>query len=139
MEQKKLTAGDLMVGDWIQCPTIQEKYAKITEIYLTLDAEPKRMVSLNSYGLRYCVPIDEIEPIPFTKDLLKKNAVYSEKEDNYSIDILTFETDGDEIEMGITYIGLHGDLFYSIIDIKYVHELQHALKVCHINKEVTIR
>lgn len=68
-----MDAKQLMIGDLVMCQSIEEKYARITEIYLTLEQQPKRMVSLNANGARYCVQIESIEPVPITPEILKNN------------------------------------------------------------------
>ena len=126
----------LMIGDWVYFKT-NKVYAKITEIYLTLDVEHKYMVSLNSCGNRYCVSINEIEPIPLTPEILEANGWMYVDEDRMFY--------GEKLEGELPWISYaaHGDnMVFRLRDfchLQYVHELQHCLKICGINKEIIIK
>ena len=136
-----------MIGDWVYFKT-NKVYAKITEIYFTLDVEHKYMVSLNSCGNRYCVSINEIEPIPITKEILEKNGfkkeigakevvfTYDDDDKNYRLVIHPKETN----YCGIyTYIHIDvGCVGIEELPLEYVHQLQHALRLCGIEKEITL-
>ena len=75
---------------------------------------------------------DEVQPIPLTPEILEKNGF----SDNYAYDNLSYATDfvGDII--GVHIVGKGGvmDEMY----FKYVHELQHALRLCGIEKEIIL-
>ena len=119
----KLTEKDLMLGDLISCKSIIERYAKITEIYKQLTPPFKQMVSLRTKGLRYCVPIDEIESIPLTEEILEANG-WACDDINYSWYLDKFPD---------LYKHENGFLnYYDGIEVRfnYVHELQRALRVC---------
>lgn len=141
-----MEAKDLMVGDFVRCKSIKEKYAKITEIYLTLDTdEPYYMVSINASGLRYCVPIEEVEPIPLTPEILQKNGwIYNDKDEKFFPQ--TWVGGGLMLQGAYDYgycIVVTSD--YDSEDtnntpfiILYVHELQHALRLRRIKKEIVL-
>ena len=157
----------LMIGDWVMCPSIKEKYAKITEIYLTPEQEPKRMVALNVQGRRYCVPQENIEPVPLTTEILEKNGfLKEEKEGDPTFPFLSFVLswiDEEKYHIEICWIDshdkydantgtyLHGVTEEWILEIEcvkgyisisqpklYVHELQHAFQLCSIEKEIML-
>lgn len=62
----------------------------------------------------------EIEPIPLTPEILKKNGF-----SRNGLDIALFDRRG-------------GDDFVGASNLQDVHELQHALRLCGIEKEIVI-
>ena len=89
-----------------------------------------------------------IEPIPLTSEILERNGMhlYNRKtnslmeECNHS-DI--FEEDDDyRVELSLDYDGsirwtINGDE-YTIMPLDYVHQLQHALRLCGIEKTIEL-
>lgn len=77
-----------------------------------------------------------IEPIPLTTEILEKNGLTKNcyasffKEDKYMALEISVEEEG--IYWTINYNE------YAILKLKYVHQLQHALRLCGINKEIVI-
>lgn len=90
--------------------------------------------------------LDEIEPIPLTPEILEKNFEKSEYcEPNFSKDYLitdigaTITYDVVTQLIGLPVRNIAGDWdFYSITEIRYVHQLQHALRMLNIEKEMII-
>ena len=82
-----------------------------------------------------------LKPIPLTPEILEKNGLEIDKykggffpacfkeDENYDVEI---EMKGEEIAWSINC----GE--YWIKRLNYVHELQHALRLCGINKEIEI-
>lgn len=111
---------ELMIGDWVY-NTHNRQNEQVAEI-------GSGLVML-AYNDLY--EYDEIEPIPLTPDILEKNG-FSE---NYREDDLSYaQSCGDVI--GIHILGKGGimDEMY----FKYVHQLQHALRLCGIEKEIKL-
>jgi hypothetical protein len=81
---------------------------------------------------------NNIKPIPLTQEILEKNGFEGIKEGrfpslrNYYNDII-FQLEGikEEGNCKILYI-------FKNIPILYVHQLQHALKLCGIDKEIVV-
>lgn len=119
----------LMIGDWVR---------------LTLTKKPTTVTAINgnSIGTKAVHPLryDEIEPIPLTEEILEASG---------------FKYHGGEIGMwgatvspyyectGSPQIFCDGDPFAVWFEhecnIRYVHELQHVLRLCGIEKELTIK
>ena len=81
---------------------------------------------------------EDIEPIPLTAEVLKENNF----EKHYDGDIIVYtHPQGIIIEMGINY-KLSDDGRFYVRGIQhrlyYVHELQHALRLCGVDKEITL-
>jgi hypothetical protein len=112
---EKLSSKSLMIGDWVYRLIINGQ-------------EPIQ--------IKYGYQIEECEdlgyaPIPLTCEILKKNG-FSENYREY--DLSYAQSWGDII--GIHIFGKGGimDEMY----FKYVHELQHALHLCGIEKEIVL-
>lgn len=87
--------------------------------------------------------INELTPIPITPEILEKNGFdMSDKE----VMQYHFEEDGEKYHFSLRQMydkdgKPHGYSFYSfnvLTLLDYVHQLQHALKLCEINKEIEI-
>lgn len=79
--------------------------------------------------------ISEIEPIPLTPEILEKNG-FAERFDD---DLVLMECEGIVMEIGNNYTRFKdGKMFLHrvLTPLYYVHELQHALKLCGIEKEI---
>lgn len=121
---------DLMIGDWV----IIKDYP--------MKAMPKQMSP--EYYTRSLV---EIEPIPLTPEILEKNGFpYDNKERlYYPFSNKAFAIERDEHDDRVFYYSMYVYNPYSsfnwheIIEIRYVHELQHALKLCGIEKEIVLQ
>lgn len=108
---------DLMIGDWV----IIKDYP--------MKAMPKQMSP--EYYTRSLV---EIEPIPLTSEILEKNGYRnSVLVDDYYI------AHGIHYNVNSKYI-MFGYEYGSVLEVKceYVHELQHILKMCGIEKDIIL-
>lgn len=117
-----MKATELMIGDYVYglYPN-GERYANpfcisAIDIY-PLNGSP-RIVTMGGYGFQQ----EHLAPIPLTEEILKKN------------DIL-FEVGPGGLYQ-CTIEGLNCKIEFSII--RYVHQLQHALKLCGIDKEIEL-
>ena len=131
-----MEANELMTGDWV---------------ILSGDPNPQQVQELliDSVTIQ-CWPhrFDDINPIPLTPEILEKNGFKNRNgyqwiyKDNYSkirIDIAPkVVIDGEELGEPPICLTLEGVLFNINMSIKYVHELQHALKICEIEKEIVL-
>lgn len=134
-----MKANELMVGDWVRIvddDTDQSFETRITgvsgigNIYAPLpDGEHA-----------YPFGVDCIEPISITPEILEKNfgsarnGGYFEGDEFYELFIR-------EINDG-TWIIKHDNIEFSLprqqVMVSYVHELQHALRLCGIDKEIVL-
>lgn len=112
---------ELMIEDWVQSKS--NKY-------------PFQVISINRNGFirievgdeQFSKLITEFEPIPLTPEILEKNG--------YHFD----EIDGSFWMNGVpTIFGRKAPfIMFATIEIKYIHQLQHALRLCRIEKEIQI-
>lgn len=129
---------DLMISDYV----FHEKYgnAKVEMITNDFMGDPEVMlISENikhkdgyEYGYCYSYP-DEIYPIPLTSEILEKNRWGKN-------DIFMIFNEDPNAELSWTNrcgacLYKNG---YHICDCNYVHQLQHALKLCGIEKEIIL-
>jgi hypothetical protein len=128
-------------------PIVQPSY---TEKGIGIDLRPQigLMVRVaNNFGYMY-FDAEKLSPIPLTPEILEKNGMhlYNRKtnrlmercnhsdcfkeDENFTVE-LSLDNDG-KIRWTI-----NGDE-YTIMPLDYVHQLQHALRLCGIKKEITL-
>ena len=119
-----MKANELMIGDFIRT-IYTKKIIRVREI-------KQSCIYTNDNGYEY----NEIEPIPITPDILLKNGwkrlTSPEGEDVFVLDLETitlwwFVKDKELVLIG----GSH-------LKIEYVHQLQHALRMCNVSKEIKL-
>ena len=121
-----MKAADLMIGDWVG-RVFDDK--RIIEDYRQVD-----WIRPGEIGMRYCKvwSIGCIEPIPLTPEILEKNGFWvMEKVDNGAEEYIAYATDG-----LIFHYNRDNDYYFpnTPISWKYVHELQHALRLCGLEE-----
>jgi hypothetical protein len=139
-----MKANELMIGDWVQHPRFNPfKVEEIETQYGIINPEYTSIYTHGSIDLIGFKVIDELEPVPLTPEIVFKNLdreypseyttccriVYLGEYPN-SIEITVYSSG--EIEWTIN------DCEYTILPLKYVHELQHALRLAGIEKEIVL-
>ncbi len=133
-------ANELMIGDWV---SYKGNPTKIRTIEIcNIDVGPLQVTI--TYGDKICgltvIDVSMLKPIPLTPEILKKNGF---SQDPLNGHIFIFQEKSGEViyyEYGPKY-GLTIDNQLATIQdlrINYVHQLQHALKLCGIEKEVLL-
>lgn len=135
-----MKAKELMIGDWVMFNG--------SDIYHQVYAVQGKSVKFDK---QYWYGADKLLPIPITPEILEKNG-FKLKEKGV---LYTEYVSGDEhsiIEFGFYKESIH-DIdtvlncelgFVGGLDrihhchVKYVHELQHALRLCGIEKEIVL-
>lgn len=130
-----MTAKELMIGDWVINTESKEQIRDVV-----------RKISSEFLGLRYSrryVPIECIEPIPLTQSILEANGWIVKKnhvqKGNFGDSpLMLWHLTGNKIlrnfvhEMEIS--DLSSDEGYRLrFRCDYVHELQHALRLCELD------
>lgn len=136
-----MKTSELMIGDWV----LQALYK---DVKIPNKGHGWKEVRVN------CLPFDEdwaIEPIPLTGDILKVNGFENYIDDYGNPSLRLKGTDDANDVNGLCYIdwtpkghGCRGKLFdgflYILMNVgsihrpcKFVHELQHALRLCGLN------
>lgn len=146
-----MKANELMIGDWVRIDE-PDKYAGATGQIQSLmyhredDAAYFNVFIQGKFGyVSRDVCSDDIRPIPLTADILEKNGFENIGDDTYQIeekpcwfwvdffrhtygceyDTSTYEYEDDEHRL-------------KLYGIPSVHELQHALRLCGIEKEIEL-
>jgi hypothetical protein len=122
---------DIMIGDWLYSiiynQTLHKKPIRVTGIRTDTDNPPHIQGDDTDvwYGL------DTYEPIPLIEEILQKNFPDPSEIVWFPLDTLPgyFNIYWEHPSFGDGEIRLN---------IQYVHELQHILKLCNINKEIVL-
>ncbi len=130
-----------MIGDWVQCvdSTHEEKtYAQIDAI-----EEGQTCILVRKDNCNWFLDIGFIEAIPLTAEILDKNFEQDEYDDYSYYEI------NDEFcirnAYGSIFLAQWTDSEYSlsqypkfIINLESVEQLQHALRLCGVDKEIVL-
>lgn len=120
-----MKATDICVGDWFKAVDYNSPF-RITAIYddvVQTQADYQSEIDGNWYSE---AEIKDLITIPLTEDILVKNGFKGNPLDGYY-----YWQDADRIE-------LNGNFGYHGIVINYVHQLQHLLRLCGIEKEIEL-
>lgn len=134
-----MKANELMIGDWVIRGNITEEPMRITDICAS-----KNNVYLDLSGIPILGKIDKINPIPLTPEILKKNGfkMAKWKEDEPAGLLGKWWDNRGQVLVKRFDFTLLGEVYSvkannsQISNIRYVHELQHALRLCGIDKEI---
>ena len=152
MKKENLRPEDLMVGDWVllfdKTPVKVDCIGNV-EVYLT---EPR-----GQHELDWRVTYEHIKPIPLTPEILEKNGFVMEERDGvavrYSFATNLYNPTQAAIQFAFYDGGVFADKLFKcraspkdcyginelhICDLKFVHELQHALRLCGIDKKIVL-
>ena len=144
-----MNANELMIGDkvvakriecvgdggqyqeWNECGEITRIYEDT--VYIMFDKQKDDWEEID---------IKDIEPIPLSVEILEKNGL--EKDNHGRLNGEYFDEDKNR-DLEISVDDKTGEIWWSynwdeyrIIRLRYVHELQHALKLCGIAKTIVL-
>lgn len=136
-----MKAIELMIGDWVaqKHSGLLLKVSEVRPPYIIADGEDGQFHE------------DTLEPIPLTAELLEQNGFvtkdkpdywagyrsYTYKEGSTGITFNLFHDTGKHKWSGKCEISLNALPYW--IRFEYLQELQHILKICGIDKEITIK
>jgi hypothetical protein len=131
-----LKISDLSVGDWVR---VGEECSTISSIYHN-GAVYADEVALTRNGICTGVKlVSELRPIPITAEVLEKNGFVKNGEYN-EWNIGTWRTPhllGVSLERPAITIKWNGSSIF-IDQAKYIHQLQHALRLAGVDKEIDL-
>ena len=120
---------ELMIGDWVMFkdPTDGSK-------------RPVRIKSINANtccgieGKSLLSLTDDFKPIPITGEILKKNGFTKSKVfEEWKYKSITYKP------FPLCFLSITKDSAYlKLCNCVYVHELQHALRLCNIKKDIKL-
>lgn len=137
MKANELNTNNLMVGDWVR----------------HINGTPYQVTCIKDGHFACSIPHlweynNKFEPIPLTTEILKQNGFEEKTESNPFVYYLF--KDGDNIvSLEHTYDTTDKEDYWACsignrlcdvctISMHYVHELQHALKLCGITHEISL-
>lgn len=115
-----MTANELMIGDWVYNKNID----KPMQVY------PQMLPQMFRRTPNATTEDYNIYPVPITPEILEKNGFGSLDESGVSYRI--------DAAKRISLSVLGKDAYIDDMDARYVHQLQHALRLCGINKEIVL-
>ena len=137
---------DLMIGNWVLHDGEPYKIRQLGIYGTTRDGDDYPAVCIGKpKGIGLIVERNEIKPIPLTAEILEKNGfVYKEAEKTCATDAFhlwwldgsIFTLDDDSWWRSIKDEKLR--VKFGGFPLKYVHELQHTLRLCGIDKEIEL-
>ena len=123
-----MKANELMIGDWVYSSfTLSKLPCKVT--YLKLHESGYGSVeTTNVIGVK---DIASLSPIPLTPEILEKNGFVKESRECHSKTLqYCVLIDG-------LWIDVSGENYFEG-KLEFVHQLQHALRLCGIEKEIVL-
>ena len=137
-----MKAKDLMIGDWIEWICSTDK--KYHGVYKVAAVEETWIDFYDEDGHCCSQPYEEIVPIIITPGIIEVNGLEHRPapEGDVKYGLTSYEDDY-TLEFSFrkgweTWCDIHGHLKNYHGNIRYVHELQHALRLCGIEKEVEL-
>lgn len=127
-----MESSELMIGDWVK--SLKEDHSG--EYGQVIDIDHHNTVLLEYKCVNYYTDVEHIEPIPLTTEILEKNGFtrYGQVYANLQQWVGKF---GDKRKSFVQDIRT-GEWGMNDVWINYVHELQHILKLCKIEKEIEL-
>lgn len=136
-----MKAEELMIGDWVNLTyrsyisgEVVSKDFRVGQIrkYTAEDKDYHLYAERQNMG-----DVENISPILLTPEILEKNGFKACGYEEFALDIDDFWFALQKGKDGIN--AWWWEMYYSpIIPINYVHELQHALKLCGIDKTIEL-
>lgn len=134
-----MKASELMIGDYvtfkdsIECDNIPMKVKIVALGYQHRGEEDEALVQIDDDNACDIINIDnEVVGYPLTFEILEKNGFYYDEDRNAYLMGVIFQVKPER----------HGLFSFKICGCPYplsaVHELQHALKLCGIDKEIVL-
>ena len=138
-----MEANKLMVDDWVLWKGKPVQVASVSGVKYSFGQIDVTLAHCNDKKLLETHDIKSIQPIPLTPEILEKNGFVEINDDEkwYKMQLLE-ENDF----VGLEKFEDYGFVFASVVfpnlinhlSINYVHELQHALKLCGIEKTIEL-
>lgn len=137
-----MQAEQLMIGDWVLDPF--DEPTRISAIHNFDDVEINKDLDSNQY---FAAAVIDLNPVPITGEILEQNGWKHFSKDNQKLDFHNTEhwlLDKCEAwrlnDNTILYFRIQSNDHHTQYGgkIQYVHELQHALRLCGIEKDIAL-
>ena len=134
-----MKANELMIGDWVMInPDLGEFYefaGKPCQVIGLRDIDGAIKIDFDNGKYFWTDGEDDVLPVPLTPKILEKNDIDTVFKTRYKGFYLEYHT---EVGMIMLYVYNNGSFQSTGIGFKYVHELQHALRLCEIGKTIEL-
>lgn len=145
---EKLNCESLMIGDWVL--TLDSTHEK--KVFAQADAieEGKRSILVTRECSNWFVDIDWIEPVSLTPEILEKNSFVANKH-VYPYPYYEYEVKESKVKVGFAFpqgnktsykepwVCIDTECAYiEHLPCMFVHQLQHALRLCGITREIIV-
>lgn len=143
---EKISVSDLSIGDWVcaeqLCGVYSEprltppmKVVGLGESWVNLEIDPEQ-------GDPFEFEPSEIRGVPITAEVLEKNGLEYIDDGNDAVIFLCCDMFWVSLCVGDTFwqVGIHSEdrLDAVVCDVKYTHQLQHALRLAGVGKEIEV-
>ena len=146
-----MKANDLMIGDWVWYDNQPYQIRQLGIFGENRDGDDYPAVCVGRpNGVGLILERNEIEPISLTQEILEKNGFSSLNDEMFSA-CETETYSNQELKIYLSHIGCEYNpvqlvvymgyepqerVVLRMMPCQYVHELQHALRLCKIEKEI---
>lgn len=117
---------DLSIGDWVMAGGAPHRVFSVNHYGVLVDTSQ----GLHPYNLEF------LSPIPLTPEILEKNGFSHNGRKWYTPELFTLERWGDV--WSIVIACSCGEYVCEVCTIKYVHQLQHALRLLKVDKDIIL-
>lgn len=129
---------ELMIGDWVLLDGEPYQIRQLGIYGVNRDGEDYPAVCVGKpKGIGLIIERNKIEPIPLTPEILEKNGFRKESYIEVVGGLDTYYL-GEEIGSFRIHRLQKGYYQFGLAKINFVHQLQHALKLCGIYKEIEV-
>ena len=135
---------ELSIGDWVRYIRKRKKNDDYFQVAHIFRGEKEWLVGrknddiFGSHSLR----LKDIEPIPLTPEILEKNGLEYEDDGNDAVIFLCCDMFWARLCVGDTFwqVGIHNEdrLDAVVCNVKHIHQLQHALRLAGVGKEIEV-
>ena len=140
---EKISVSDLSVGDWFQARIVKWDYddSDITPPMRVAEISSDE-VMLQLGSVKHYAFVDDLQPIHITAEVLEKNGLEYIDDGNDAVIFLCCDMFWARLCVGDTFwqVGIHSEdrLDAVVCDVKHIHELQHALRLAKVGKEIVL-
>lgn len=129
-----MKVNELMIGDYV----IRKNVPKEILIVVAIDSI-RNIVYLDLDGLGITEKIENIEPIPLTTEILEKIGFWYEQNVGYVMEEYEYEIIYDSWDHKLRILKNREQILnLEYFDEMCAHELQQALRLCGVNREIKI-
>ena len=132
-----MESNELMIGDWVRVKRTQ-KIVKVKEV-------KQSCIYTEDNGYEY----NEIEPIPLVPEIVEKNGFKPYVPENHLETVYSYQDVSKAVADELYALWPYRDgSFYLLLridgkdmvrmDVHYIHQLQHAFRLCGIEKEIEL-